>query len=64
MLNTEAGKTARQIYEELYKPGRYKSLWFRWQGKPLMICDPKDADAELLQLLKELEAAKSLAEVL
>lgn len=47
MVNTAAGKTAQQIYEDLYKPGLYPELWFRWDGKPLMICDPKEASAEL-----------------
>ena len=47
MLNTEAGKTARQIHDELYAKGRYPELWFRWQGKPLMICDPAQASPEL-----------------
>ena len=47
MVNTEAGKTARQIYEDLYKPGLYPDLWFRWRGKPLMVCDPQQADAEV-----------------
>lgn len=47
MVNTQAGKTARKIYDELYKPGLYPELWFHWQGKPLMICDPKEADEEL-----------------
>ena len=47
MVNTEAGKTALQIYNDLYKPGLYPELWFRWQGKPLMICDPKEAAPEL-----------------
>jgi hypothetical protein len=47
MLNTKAGETAGTIYNDLYKPGLYSDLWFRWQGKPLMICDPKQASAEL-----------------
>lgn len=49
MVNTEAGKTAQRIYEDLYKPSLYPELWFRWQGKPLMICDPADASPELKQ---------------
>lgn len=49
MVNTEAGKTAQKIYEELYKPGLYSELWFRWHGKPLMICDPAEASPELKQ---------------
>lgn len=47
MINTRAGATARQIYEDLYKPGLHADLWFRWRGKPLMVCDPQQADAEL-----------------
>lgn len=47
MVNTRAGETARRIYQDLYQKGLYRDLWFRWQGKPLMICDPKEADAEL-----------------
>jgi len=47
MLNTEAGKTALELNKDLYKPGLYPELWFRWQGKPLMICDPNAATTEL-----------------
>ena len=47
MVNTKAGATARAIYEDLYQPGAYRELWFLWRGKPLMLCDPQDADPEL-----------------
>lgn len=47
MVNTKAGETARRIYEDLYKKNLYPDLWFRWEGKPLMICDPREADDEL-----------------
>ncbi|MBI3849646.1 MAG: hypothetical protein HY298_05065 [Verrucomicrobia bacterium] len=47
MVNTSAGATALRIYKDLYQPGLYPELWFRWQGKPLMICDPADANDEL-----------------
>ena len=47
MVNTKAGVTAHKIYEALYKPALYRELWFYWQDKPLLICDPKEADAEL-----------------
>ncbi len=47
MVNTEAGQTAQKIYKDLYEPGRHRDLWFRWQGKPLMICDPQAASPEL-----------------
>ena len=47
MVNTQAGQTALQIYRDLYQPGLYPELWFRWQGKPLLVCDPADAPAEV-----------------
>lgn len=47
MVNTQAGGTAQRIYELLYKPGLYAELWFRWQGKPLLLCDPVEASEEL-----------------
>ncbi len=47
MVNTHAGATARKIYEALYRPGLHRELWFQWQGQPLLIYDPKEADAEL-----------------
>ncbi len=47
MVNSNAGATARRIHEDLYLPGLYPDLWFRWEGKPLMVCDPAEADDEL-----------------
>ena len=47
MVNTEAGRTAKRLYDDLYKPGRYRDLWFVWKGKPLLICDPKEASPAL-----------------
>lgn len=47
MVNTEAGKTARKLYDEFYAKGLHRDLWFQWQGKPLLICDPEAADADV-----------------
>ena len=47
MVNTDAAERAQEIYEDLYKPGLYRELWFRWKGKPLLICDPAKATPEL-----------------
>jgi hypothetical protein len=30
----------RQLYRDLYKPGRYKNLWFMWKGKPCIMGYP------------------------
>lgn len=47
MVNTQAGETAQELFNDLYKPGLYPDLWFRWQGKPLLICDPAQASSEV-----------------
>ncbi|MSU23953.1 MAG: hypothetical protein EXS32_09050 [Opitutus sp.] len=47
MVNTKAGETAQELYHDLYKPALYPELWFRWQGKPILICDPKEASPEV-----------------
>jgi hypothetical protein len=47
MVNTEAGKTAQRLYDDFYRPGLYPELWFQWQGKPLLICDPAAASPDL-----------------
>lgn len=43
MTNSEAGATADELYKDLYEPGLYPDLWFRWEGKPLLIVDPAAA---------------------
>lgn len=40
MVNTKAGETAQELYDQFYSPGHFPELWFQWQGKPLLICDP------------------------
>ncbi|MDQ8734761.1 hypothetical protein [Paenibacillus sp. LHD-38] len=47
--NTESGKTISEIYENIYKPGRFRHLWFHWKGKPLIIGDPEECDEEQRQ---------------
>jgi hypothetical protein len=47
MLNTDMGNMADQLLEKLYQPGRFNDLWFRWEGKPLMLCDPAAAGPEV-----------------
>ena len=47
MVNTQAGKTAEKLYDEIYRPGLYRDLWFRWEGKPLLLCDPAHASPDV-----------------
>ncbi len=28
-----------QLWRDLYQPGRWRDLWFRWEGKPLLMAD-------------------------
>lgn len=42
---TDGGREIiREIYKDLYKPGKYKDLWFLWKGKPLIMGSPEFAD--------------------
>ncbi len=34
------GKVVSELYKELYEPGLFAPLWFRWDGKPLILADP------------------------
>ena len=47
MLNTDMGNAAKQLLEKFYRPGHYAELWFRWEGKPLMLCNPDAARPEV-----------------
>ncbi len=33
-------RVVAQLYADLYQPGLYSDLWFRWEGKPLILADP------------------------
>ena len=33
-------KVARELWDQLYSQGLYPELWFRWEGKPLILADP------------------------
>lgn len=35
--NANSGRTMNEVYDEFYAKKRYQDLWFRWQGKPLML---------------------------
>jgi hypothetical protein len=45
---TDGGKqAAEEIYEDLYKPGTYSDLFFRWKGKPLMMAYSSNLKTEV-----------------
>jgi hypothetical protein len=35
-------KVVAELYHDLYAPGLYPDLWFRWEGKPLILADPRN----------------------
>ena len=39
-------QTLSEIYDTLYEPGLYSDLWFRWEGKPLILADSSYASVE------------------
>ncbi len=40
----DPAKVTRELWRELYQPGLHPDLWFRWQGKPLILADPELLD--------------------
>ena len=36
-LNHEPEWKAESLYKNWYKPGKHDSMWFRWEGKPLIL---------------------------
>jgi hypothetical protein len=57
-LNSEPDWKAEWLYTKWYKPGHYDDMWFRWEGKPL-IMSPEPTDAKMLKdpaLLGEIQS--------
>jgi hypothetical protein len=50
MLNFDPAKTTAQalvqLYDELYKPGKYKDSWFMWKGKPVIMAHSVSMDLD------------------
>ncbi len=48
MLNfnasTNTASSLAQLYDELYKPGKYRDSWFMWEGKPAIMAYPESMD--------------------
>lgn len=37
LLNTDQDQVFKRLLSEIYIPGRFKDLWFKWQNKPLLL---------------------------
>lgn len=40
----DTNTSLRDLYENIYSKGRYKHLWFMWEGKPLIMAHSKALD--------------------
>lgn len=41
IVNSNPLKTVQRLYDNIYKKGLFKDLWFYWKGKPLLLCPPE-----------------------
>ncbi len=48
--NGIGSSTLFELYDTLYEPGLYSDLWFRWNGKPLVMAYPSYADASAMRM--------------
>mgnify|MGYP000097870692 CR=1 FL=1 len=52
------GPQLHMLYEDIYKPGRHRELWFVWKGKPCIMARPEDLgdtpeDREIADLVRK-----------
>lgn len=40
LTNSNHVHTVNRLFTRIYKTGKYKALWFHWQGKPLLMANP------------------------
>lgn len=47
ITNTKAPEVVASLYEDIYKPGRFRDLWFEWDGKPLILSSAEGIPAHI-----------------
>lgn len=47
ILHSHEAQTVQKLYDEFYSKNLYPELWFRWQGKPLILVNPDELTDEL-----------------
>ena len=45
--NPAQQRALKNLYNELYKPGKYRNLWFYWKGKPLIMSSDQGMPQEI-----------------
>ena len=62
----DPAKVVKELWRDLYQPGLHADLWFRWEGKPLILADANLIEAKEEQVAQnsavELEPGKSLGQ--
>ncbi len=62
----DPAKVVRELWRDLYEPGQHRDLWFKWEGKPLILADPELIDGKEEQAAQnvpaELEPGSSLGQ--
>ncbi len=46
LLNSNMVGTTQKLWDTYYKDGKYQELWFRWDGKPLILADKDEKTKE------------------
>jgi len=46
LTNSHHTRVVNQLFDRIYRPGKYKQLWFHWKGKPLLMANPEGLSEE------------------
>ena len=47
VTNSNPNTTTLTLYRNIYLKGSYKDLWFKWEGKPLLLCNPDEVSSTI-----------------
>jgi hypothetical protein len=47
LLNADTAVTAETLYDDFYSKHLFENLWFRWDGKPLLMANPAEVPASM-----------------
>ncbi len=47
ITHSASGKVTQQLYDEFYSKNLYPDLWFKWEGKPLILATPDELSPEM-----------------
>lgn len=60
----QPAKVVRELWHDLYSQNLYPDLWFRWEGKPLILADPDLLGKEIVRESHETPAELKAGQVL